>query len=138
LGQSILVVLCAGFTLLLVPTSRHQLFSGASLQQPLEVISFSYYSIKLWFHTEGKLTAVLIIPSSWGFPTGPLRHHASTYLLQALPPVWLPEGLHTKQDYSITARCRATGIPDLIQTDLLPQYQLDQRDQNKLSFTVCV
>jgi hypothetical protein len=38
------------------------------------VISFSYWSIKLWFHTEGKLTAVLIIPSSWGFPTGPVRH----------------------------------------------------------------
>jgi hypothetical protein len=35
---------------------------------------FSYWSIKPWFHTEGKLTAVLIIPSSWGFPTGPLRH----------------------------------------------------------------
>jgi hypothetical protein len=39
------------------------------------VISFSYWSIKLWFHTEGKLVVVLIIPSSWGFPTGPLRHH---------------------------------------------------------------
>jgi hypothetical protein len=38
------------------------------------VISFSYWSIKLWFHTEGKLTAVLIIPSSWGFPTSPVRH----------------------------------------------------------------
>jgi hypothetical protein len=38
------------------------------------VDSFSYWSIKLWFHTEGKLTAVLIIPSSWGFPTGPVRH----------------------------------------------------------------
>jgi hypothetical protein len=25
--------------------------------------------------TEGKLTVVLIIPSSWGFPTGPVRHH---------------------------------------------------------------
>jgi hypothetical protein len=38
------------------------------------VISFSYWSIKLWFHTEGKLAAVLIKPSSWDFPTGPLRH----------------------------------------------------------------
>jgi hypothetical protein len=38
------------------------------------VVSFSYWSIKLWFHTEGKLTVVLIIPSSWGFPTGPVRH----------------------------------------------------------------
>jgi hypothetical protein len=38
------------------------------------VISFSYWSIKLWFHTDGKLAAVLITPSSWGFPTGPVRH----------------------------------------------------------------
>jgi hypothetical protein len=49
---------------------RHQLFSGAiakvSEQQPSsEVISFSYWSIKLWFHTEKKLTDVLIIPFSW-------------------------------------------------------------------------
>jgi hypothetical protein len=35
---------------------------------------FSYWSIKPWFHTEGKLTDVLIIPSSWGFPIGPVRH----------------------------------------------------------------
>jgi hypothetical protein len=58
---------------------RHrQLFSGVvakvSEQQPSEVVSFSYRSIKLWFHTEGKLTVVLIIPSSWGFPTSPVRH----------------------------------------------------------------
>jgi hypothetical protein len=38
------------------------------------VVSFSYWSIKPWFHTERKLTVVLIIPSSWGFPTGPVRH----------------------------------------------------------------
>jgi hypothetical protein len=38
------------------------------------VISFSYWSIKQWFHTEGKLTVVLIIPSSWGFPTDPVIH----------------------------------------------------------------
>jgi hypothetical protein len=38
------------------------------------VVSFSYWSIKPWFHTEGKLTDVLIISSSWGFPTGPVRH----------------------------------------------------------------
>jgi hypothetical protein len=38
------------------------------------VISFSYWLIKLWFHTEGKLVVVLIIPSSWGFPMGPVRH----------------------------------------------------------------
>jgi hypothetical protein len=30
--------------------------------------------LKLGFITEGKLTVVLIIPSSWGFPTSPVRH----------------------------------------------------------------
>jgi hypothetical protein len=45
-----------------------------SEQQPSEVVSFSYWSIKLWFHTDGKFTTVLIIPSSWSFPTGPMRH----------------------------------------------------------------
>jgi hypothetical protein len=38
------------------------------------VISLSYWSIKLWFHTEKKFTAVLIIPFSLGFPTDPARH----------------------------------------------------------------
>jgi hypothetical protein len=38
------------------------------------VVSFSYWSIKPWFLTKGKLTDVLIIPSSWDFPTGPMRH----------------------------------------------------------------
>jgi hypothetical protein len=38
------------------------------------VVSFSYWLIKLWFYTEGKLTAMLIIPSSWGFSSGPVRH----------------------------------------------------------------
>jgi hypothetical protein len=47
------------------------------------VISFSYWLIKLWFHTEGKLAVVLIIPSSWGFPTGPVRHQ--DYFLAPLP-----------------------------------------------------
>ena len=66
LGQSILVVLCAGSTLLLTPVVRP---AKSQLATPSEVISFSYWSIKPWFLTEGKLAAVLIIPSSWGFPT---------------------------------------------------------------------
>jgi hypothetical protein len=57
--------------LLLAPVVRP---AKVSYQQPLEVISFSYWSIKIWFHTKGKLTDVLIISSSWGFPTGPMRH----------------------------------------------------------------
>jgi hypothetical protein len=61
LGQSSLVVLCAGSTLLLTPVVRP---AKVSQQQPLEVIYFFYWSIKLWFHTERKLAVVLIIPSS--------------------------------------------------------------------------
>jgi hypothetical protein len=37
-----------------------------SEHQPSEVGSFSYWFDKSWFHTEGRLAAVLIIPSSWG------------------------------------------------------------------------
>jgi hypothetical protein len=47
------------------------------------MISFSYWLIKLWFHTEEKLAAILIIPSSWGFPTDPMRHQDS--ILVPLP-----------------------------------------------------
>ena len=66
LGQSILVVLCAGSTLLLTPVVRPAKSQPAT---PSEVTRFSYWSIKPWFLTEGKLAAVLITPSSWGFPT---------------------------------------------------------------------
>lgn len=66
LGQSILVVLCAGSTLLLTPVVRP---ATSQLATPSEVISFSYWSIKPWFLTEGKLATVLIIPSFWGSPT---------------------------------------------------------------------
>jgi hypothetical protein len=38
----------------------------------LEVGSFSYWFDKPWFHIEGKLAAVLIIPYSWGSQLG--RH----------------------------------------------------------------
>ena len=63
LGQSILVVLCAGSTLLLTPVVRP---TTSQLAAPSEATLFSYWSIKPWFHTKGKLVTVLIIPSSWG------------------------------------------------------------------------
>ena len=66
LGQSILVVLCASSTLLLTPVVRP---AEIQLATPSEVTPFSYWSIKPWFLTEGKLATVLIIPSSWGSPT---------------------------------------------------------------------
>ena len=52
LGQSILVVLCAGSTLLLTPVVRP---TTNQLATPSEATPFSYWSIKPWFHTEGNL-----------------------------------------------------------------------------------
>jgi hypothetical protein len=40
--------------------------------------------------------------------------------------MWLPEGLRRSEVNSTTARHHAAGIPDLIQTDLLPQSRLDR------------
>jgi hypothetical protein len=41
----------------------------SQLATPLEVILFSYWSIKPWFLTERKRIVVLITPSSWDSPT---------------------------------------------------------------------
>jgi hypothetical protein len=48
----------------------------------LEVGSFSYWFDKPWFHTEGRLIAVIIIPSSWGSQLG---GHLHAIKLQSLP-----------------------------------------------------
>jgi hypothetical protein len=40
----------------------------------LKVGSFSYWFDKPWFHTEGRLAVVLIIPSSWGSQLGGHLH----------------------------------------------------------------
>ena len=81
LGQSTLVVLCAGSTLLLTPVVRP---ATSQLATPSEVTPFSYWSIKPWFLTEGKLAAVLITPSSWGSPTAcphtPSTRHQACFL----------------------------------------------------------
>jgi hypothetical protein len=66
LGRSIAIVLCAGSTLLLTPVVRP---ANSQPTTPSEVTPFSYWSIKPWFLTEGKLADVLSIPSSWGSPT---------------------------------------------------------------------
>jgi hypothetical protein len=74
-----LVVLCAGSTLLLAQTPRHQRLLLAPLPKSAS------NNLRKWFLSptgrlnlgiiiEGRFTAVLIIPSSWGFPTGPVRH----------------------------------------------------------------
>ena len=53
-----------------------------SFTNTFEATSFSYWFDKPWFHTEGKLAAALIIPSSWGSQL--------TCDVQALFPVLLP------------------------------------------------
>jgi hypothetical protein len=73
-----LVVLCAGSTLLLAPTPRTRLSLAPLPKSASNNLQKWFLSptgrLNLGIITEGKLTAVLIIPSSWGFPTGPVRH----------------------------------------------------------------
>ena len=67
LGQSSLIVLCAGSTLALESlVLRRATFCH---QQLSEVFSSPTGPIKSWFDTEWKLAATLIIPSSWGLLT---------------------------------------------------------------------
>jgi len=63
LGQSNLIVLCRFHVGTGIPgVAPHYTPSPTPSKQP----RFPTGSIKPWFHTEGKLTAALIIPSSWG------------------------------------------------------------------------
>jgi hypothetical protein len=74
-----LVVLCAGSTLLLAQSPRHQRLLLASLPKSASNNLRKWFlsptgRLNLGIITEGELTVVLIIPSSWGFPTGHVRH----------------------------------------------------------------
>ena len=63
LGQSNLIVLCRFHVGTGIPgVAPHYTPSPTPSKQP----RFPTGSIKPWFHTEGKLAAALIIPSSWG------------------------------------------------------------------------
>jgi hypothetical protein len=44
-------------------------------------LAFSYWFDKPWFLTEGKLAAVLIIPSSWGSQLGGHLHQHRTAIM---------------------------------------------------------
>ena len=77
LGQSILVVLCAGSMLFLTPVVRP---ANSQTATPSEATPFSYWSIKPWFLTKGKLAAVLIIPSSWGSQRITITRASNTFL----------------------------------------------------------
>jgi hypothetical protein len=72
------VVLCASSTLLLAPTPRARLALAPLPKSASNNLRKWFLSptgrLNLGIITEGKLTVVLIIPSSWGFPTGPMRH----------------------------------------------------------------
>jgi hypothetical protein len=45
-------------------------------------LAFSYWFDKPWFFTEGKLAAVLIIPSSWGSQLGDHLHQHRTAITE--------------------------------------------------------
>jgi hypothetical protein len=72
-------VLCAGSTLQLAQTSRHQRIFLAPLPKSASNNLRKWFlsptgRLNLGIITKGRFTVVLIIPSSWGFPTGPVRH----------------------------------------------------------------
>jgi hypothetical protein len=74
-----LVVLCAGSTLLLAQTPRHQRLLLAPLPKSASNNLQKWFvsptgRLNLGIITEGRFTAVLIIPSSWGLLTSPVRH----------------------------------------------------------------
>jgi hypothetical protein len=73
-----LVVLCAGSTLLLAPKPRTRPSLVSLPKSASNNLQKWFLSptgrLNLGIITEGKLTVVLIIPSSWVFPTGLVRH----------------------------------------------------------------
>jgi hypothetical protein len=80
LGQSSLVVLCAGSMLLLAPTPRARLSLAPLPKSASNNLRKWFLSPTGWLNlgiiTDRKLTAMFIIPSSWGSPTNPVRHQA--------------------------------------------------------------
>ena len=105
-GQSILVLLCAGSTLFLTPVVRT---ANSQTATPSEATPFSYWSIKPWFLTEGKLAAVLIIPSSWGSQQIAITRASSNLFLAPLPGNKQASQLHLQQAWSTTASPTATA-----------------------------
>jgi hypothetical protein len=90
LGQCSLVVLCAGSMLLLAQTPRHHRLFLALLPKSASNNLRKWFlsptgRLNLGIITKGKLIVVLIIPSFWGFPTGPVRHHGSHRLICIKP-----------------------------------------------------
>jgi hypothetical protein len=73
-------VLYAGSTLLLASTPRHQKLLLVPLPKSASNNLRKWFlsptgRLNLGIITEGRFTDVLIIPSFWGFPTDPVRHH---------------------------------------------------------------
>jgi hypothetical protein len=81
LGANFLVVLCAGFTLLLVQSKAldEAPYKLSEAVAKLAGWLFSYWFDKPRFLTEGRLATVLIIPSSWGSQLGGYLPASSTF-----------------------------------------------------------
>jgi hypothetical protein len=92
LERSILVVLCAGSTLLLAPKPRTRPFLAPLPKSASNNLRKWFLSptgrLNLGIITGGKLTVVLIITSSWGFPTGPVKHQLLDLWCVALFPTF--------------------------------------------------
>jgi hypothetical protein len=94
LGIKFLVVLCAGSMLLLVQSkvldeAPYKLSGAVAKLASITFwsLAFSYWFDKPWFYNWGKLAAVLIIPSSWGYQLGALTlHHQLTMTRTCLGP----------------------------------------------------
>jgi hypothetical protein len=96
LGQSSLVALCAGYTLLLEPTRRARLSPAPLPKSASKKLRKWFLSptsrLNLGIKTKGKLIVVLIIPCSWGFPTGPVRHQGASAVVLAARGMVAPVG----------------------------------------------
>jgi hypothetical protein len=86
LGAKYLLVLCAGFTLLLVQSKAldeapYKLSRAVAKLAGITFwsLAFSYWFDKPWFLTEGRLATMLIIPSSWGSQPGRYLPASSTF-----------------------------------------------------------
>jgi hypothetical protein len=122
LGQSSLVMLCAGSILLLTPVVRP---AKVSQQQLSEVISFSYWSIKSWFFSEENFYVVLIIRSSWGFPNA---LHYTTSGTEPYGPHWCPFTLSPCRCYARSPPCVCASSPGYWETDPLGVWSWETRE----------
>jgi hypothetical protein len=106
--------------------------------QKLHLKCFCVHGYLCWTYLK-KFQPPLLLPPINSGALGRRRTHNNPWLGALLPyqcastslsslslSCGIPKGLRRSEIYPTTARCHATGIPDPIQTDLLPQALLDR------------